>query len=105
MYSISISPITWGDKECLLLTVKDITHEKIIDQKQLMDRLKNMIFKSFTHELKTPLNGIIMTVETANFIAKTIINKLRNTNGNGGARVLREKNLEDVANQSKQLHK
>eukprot|EP00347_Sterkiella_histriomuscorum_P008941 403343151 len=71
-YSISISPIEWNNKQCLLLTVKDITHEKIIDQKKVLDRLRNMIFKSFSHELKTPLNGIIMSLETAIFIHKRI---------------------------------
>jgi len=29
-----------------------------------------MIFKSFSHELKTPLNGIIMSLETTKFISK-----------------------------------
>eukprot|EP00347_Sterkiella_histriomuscorum_P015242 403357770 len=97
VYSISISPISWGEKECLLLTVKDITHEKIIDQKQLMDRLKNMIFKSFSHELKTPLNGIIMSLETSNFISKAMLTKLRNERQRSVISV------EDVTNQSQHL--
>eukprot|EP00347_Sterkiella_histriomuscorum_P013279 403365326 len=77
IYSISISPITWEGKDSLLITVKDITHEKVINQKQLMDKLRNMIFKSFSHELKTPLNGIIMSVDTSKFILKALIQKLQ----------------------------
>ena len=53
-----------------MITVKDITHEKVINQKEVMDKLRNMIFKSFSHELKTPLNGIIMSVDTSKFISK-----------------------------------
>ncbi|CDW82214.1 UNKNOWN [Stylonychia lemnae] len=71
-YSISISPIDWNDKPCLLLTIKDITHEMIIDQKKIVDRLRNMIFKSFSHELKTPLNGIIMSLDTSIILSKRI---------------------------------
>eukprot|EP00347_Sterkiella_histriomuscorum_P015572 403356521 len=77
IYSISISPITWLGKDSLLITVKDITHEKVINQKELMDKLRNMIFKSFSHELKTPLNGIIMSVDTSKFISKALILKLQ----------------------------
>ncbi|CDW76603.1 multi-sensor hybrid histidine kinase [Stylonychia lemnae] len=97
IYSISISPITWGDKECLLLTVKDITHEKIIDQKQLMDRLKNMIFKSFSHELKTPLNGIIISLETSNHISKQVMSKLRRDKPKGNIQI------DDIQKSSKSL--
>lgn len=83
-YSISISPITWKDKECLLLTIKDITHEKIVDQKKVLERLKNMIFKSFSHELKTPLNGIIMSLETSQYITKMISKVLEHERTQGG---------------------
>ena len=47
-----------------------------MDQKQLLDRLKNMIFHSFSHELKTPLNGIMMSIETSHFISDVLIKKL-----------------------------
>lgn len=48
-----------------------------------MERLKNMIFKSFSHELKTPLNGIIMSLETSNFISKNVLSKLRRERSRG----------------------
>jgi len=31
-----------------------------------------MIFKSFSHELKTPLNGIIMSIDTSLILSKRI---------------------------------
>eukprot|EP00347_Sterkiella_histriomuscorum_P005710 403355564 len=97
IYSISISPITWEGKDSLLITVKDITHEKVINQKQLMDKLRNMIFKSFSHELKTPLNGIIMSVDTSKFISKALIQKLQKERQRGLLQ------LDDAIQQSNQL--
>lgn len=64
-FTVSISPINWKDNQCLLLTLKDTTTDKIVDQKKLLEELKNKIFKSYTHELQTPLNGISMSLETA----------------------------------------
>lgn len=57
---------------CLLITVKDITNEKIIDHQQVVDQLKNMIFKTFTHELKTPLNGITLSLDTCKYLSKKL---------------------------------
>ena len=74
-YTVSISQILWHEKNCLLLTVKDITTEKIVDQKRVLDRLKNMIFKSFAHELKTPLNGILGCLETSHYILNEVVIK------------------------------
>ncbi len=39
--------------------------------------MKNMVFKSYTHELKTPLNGICMSLETTEIIIKDYVNSLR----------------------------
>ena len=51
-----VSKIMYEGKICLLLTIGDITNQKIIQEKSLVDNVKNKIFKSFTHELKNPLN-------------------------------------------------
>jgi len=42
-------------------------------EKKLIDKIKNMIFKSFTHEMNTPLNGIILNLETT----RTIIEQMK----------------------------
>jgi signal transduction histidine kinase len=35
-----------------------------------------MIFKTFTHELKTPLNGITLSLETSQHITHLLLKKL-----------------------------
>ena len=32
-------------------------------EQRLVNQLRNMMFKSFTHEIKTPLNGVIQSME------------------------------------------
>jgi K+-sensing histidine kinase KdpD len=32
-------------------------------EQRLLNQLRNMMFKSFTHEIKTPLNGVIQSME------------------------------------------
>ena len=66
-----------------MLTVKDVTTEKIVDQKKVLDRLKNMIFKSFTHELKTPLNGIMMSIDTSNFLFEKLTSSIEKEKNKG----------------------
>jgi signal transduction histidine kinase len=38
--------------------LRDISIEKMLSENSQIDKLKSMILKSFTHELKSPLNGI-----------------------------------------------
>ena len=63
--------------------MKDVTTEKIVDQKKVLDRLKNMIFKSFTHELKTPLNGIMMSIDTSNFLFEKLTSSIEKEKNKG----------------------
>lgn len=46
-----------------------------------------MIFKSFSHELKTPLNGIMLSLETSNFISKAMNNKLNKDRQRGSVQI------------------
>ena len=32
-------------------------------EQRLVNSLRNMLFKSFTHEIKTPLNGVIQSMD------------------------------------------
>lgn len=32
-------------------------------EQRLLNQLRSMMFKSFTHEIKTPLNGVIQSME------------------------------------------
>lgn len=36
--------------------MKNITTEKEVDKKEILDKWSNMIFKSYAHELNTPLH-------------------------------------------------
>jgi signal transduction histidine kinase len=53
--------------------MRDITHTKVIEEQDLMNKLKQMIFKSFTHELKTPLNGILGSVENVKNMLECLV--------------------------------
>jgi len=58
----SASDIMWEDKHCILLTLQDITSVKLNEEKQLIEKIKQTIFNTFTHELLTPLNGMICSL-------------------------------------------
>ena len=51
-----MSKIIYEGRACLLLTVRDVTNNKVLSEKKTVDEVKNRIFKSFTHELKNPMN-------------------------------------------------
>lgn len=51
-----VMKIVFENQICVLITLKEITQQKVMQEIQLVDIVKNMIFKSFTHELKSPLN-------------------------------------------------
>lgn len=53
---ILVSKIIYEGRACLLLTVRDVTNNKVLSEKKTVDEVKNRIFKSFTHELKNPMN-------------------------------------------------
>mmetsp|Transcript_9004 Transcript_9004/g.8397 ORF Transcript_9004/g.8397 Transcript_9004/m.8397 type:complete len:136 (-) Transcript_9004:671-1078(-) len=62
-YTIYMAKVAYEGKLCLLMTVRDITDQKIFQEKQLIDSVKTRIFKSFTHELKSPLNFLMMSFD------------------------------------------
>eukprot|EP00347_Sterkiella_histriomuscorum_P014284 403361468 len=65
-FMVFMSKIIYEGKICLLLTMRDVTNQKVIQEKKLVDEVKNRIFKSFTHELKNPLNFLLFSFELIN---------------------------------------
>jgi len=62
---VSLSRIHWSGEDCVLITLKDVTSNKLVIEKNILDRIKGMIFKSFSHEMHTPLNGIVLNLQTS----------------------------------------
>ena len=58
-FRVSQSPITWDGRKSVLVTMQDITAQKLSEEKELINDLKQAIFNTFTHELLTPLNGLV----------------------------------------------
>lgn len=58
-YEMKAAKIRWNDRNGLLVMVSDISKtKKIIDLKNL-DKHKNQLLASISHDLRTPLNGVI----------------------------------------------
>ena len=64
-YEMKISKIPWGDSQCLLILLSDITKSKRIIELKNLDNYKNQLLASISHDLRTPLNGVIGMVNTA----------------------------------------
>jgi len=82
-YNVSISNIFLFEADCFLITVKDITNERQISKNEILGKLQNMIFKSFTHELNTPIHQMAMTIDTGKHVVKELSKNLRNYNKMG----------------------
>jgi two-component system capsular synthesis sensor histidine kinase RcsC len=55
--------------------VKEITQDKKMLEQQLVNKLRNMMFKSFTHEIKTPLNGVIQSMDLTQSLLMNVKHK------------------------------
>jgi signal transduction histidine kinase len=54
-----MTKLKWAKKICVLLILNDTTSVKVLEENEIIDKAKNMIFNTFSHELRSPLNGII----------------------------------------------
>ena len=57
--NIKFLKIIWNKKPCILLIINDVTDLNKIKQLQSLDEYKNQLLATVSHDLRTPLNGII----------------------------------------------
>jgi len=69
-FSVTLNKAKWHGTRSVLVTLKDTTSNKLVVEKELVDRIKSMIFKSFSHEMHTPLNGIILNLQTIKIVVE-----------------------------------
>ena len=58
-YELKGAKIRWNQKDCLLMLLSDITKSKKIIELKTLDKHKNELLASVSHDLRTPLNGVI----------------------------------------------
>lgn len=58
-YEMKVAKIRWNDKNCLLVMLSDISKTKKIIELKNLDKHKNQLLASISHDLRTPLNGVI----------------------------------------------
>jgi len=71
IYKVRIIPLPWDGDDALALLLDDITHERTILELKLAARNKDLMIAMISHELKTPLNGMLGLID----IAKKIISQ------------------------------
>ena len=58
-YEMKVAKIRWNDKNCLFVMLSDISKTKKIIELKNLDKHKNQLLASISHDLRTPLNGVI----------------------------------------------
>ena len=67
-FEISLFDFRWEDQPCILIILQDVSEKKKNEKLIVLDKYKDMLMASVSHELKTPLNSIIVN-KTRLFIA------------------------------------
>ena len=62
-YSIRVGSLFWKGEEATIINISDISH--IHEYQEALGNHKDQILGSFSHNLKTPLNGISGMVDAA----------------------------------------
>lgn len=55
----------WGDEEGVLLILNDVSLKIVNEKLREIERFKDKMLSTVTHDLKTPLNSIIMILENS----------------------------------------
>ena len=58
-YEVKLCNINWENKSCLLMIFTDQTKAKRLIELMNLDRYKNQMLATVSHDLRTPLNGVI----------------------------------------------
>ncbi|KAL4429748.1 hypothetical protein ABPG74_004385 [Tetrahymena malaccensis] len=64
-YDIKILECQWDHQDSVMVVMNDISPQVIFQRQQEINEYKEKIISSFTHNLKTPLNGIFTFLQTA----------------------------------------
>jgi len=59
LFEVKIFNVTWDNKDAIALLINDITHQETIISLKLANSQKDKMLATVSHELKTPLNGIL----------------------------------------------
>jgi len=63
-FKVKIFPLIWTDQEAIALIFDDITHEKtIMELTKIADKNKDLVIAMISHELRTPINGMLGLME------------------------------------------
>mmetsp|Transcript_9291 Transcript_9291/g.17789 ORF Transcript_9291/g.17789 Transcript_9291/m.17789 type:complete len:705 (-) Transcript_9291:22-2136(-) len=55
---------TWNSKPAVVVVIKDVTNVLKLERTQSESRFKNVLLRSVSHELKTPTNAIIHSIQS-----------------------------------------
>ncbi|KAL4474161.1 hypothetical protein ABPG72_002886 [Tetrahymena utriculariae] len=64
-YDIKILDCQWDHQDSIMVVMNDVSPQVIFQRQQEVNEYKEKIISSFTHNLKTPLNGIFTFLQTA----------------------------------------
>ncbi len=63
LLDISAKSVRWNDRAVLLYTVKDVTEKQKVENLRISNIIKSRILRSLSHELRTPINCILNSLE------------------------------------------
>lgn len=62
-YQLKFLKIIWDSQPCLLLVIDDISDSHQIKELKKLDEYKNQLLATVSHDLRTPLNGMMGIIE------------------------------------------
>ena len=62
-FQLKFLKLSWNSKPCILLIIEDITESHRIKELRNLDEYKNQLLATVSHDLRTPLNGMLGMME------------------------------------------